>query len=81
MIINLIVAHMEDDCYSICSAWDEGDLDANYDGWEKERKKWAAKYSDIRVIEIEVPDDMYPKAFAPGDRIKGKVRENSEHQE
>lgn len=76
MFINLIVANTGDNCYDIVAAWDEWILDANYAGFEKDRAKWEAKH-DIRIIEIEVPDDMYEKAFARGPRIKAAVREGS----
>jgi hypothetical protein len=47
------------DVIELACAWDEYSMDANYEGWEKDKKKTLDAYGDDLLhhvdVEIEVP--------------------------
>ena len=72
MIVNLVVTNPDVDVYEVTEAWDEYAVAENEQGWKDKLAEIVKKWGQIRVVEIEVPDDFMQKAFEPV-RIKAKT--------
>lgn len=76
MKIHLFVEKFPDQEATVVGAWDEYMADENYEGFEEElakhQKESKEQGGEVRLLDVEIPDDALAKVFAPL-KVKGKV--------
>ena len=82
MILKVFVARQEsslDTCYWVVGAWDEWSIDENTEGFVEEHQRHCKEHgeSNVRVVNIEVPDGTMAQAFQVH-TVKGLVHDADE---